>query len=85
MTEWSLGLVPRDHIAGESYPERIRMRLLTRTFTPELVDFVVDEARGARGRPADDNFGLGCYWARLKNASGELGAIIANDNITGQA
>ncbi|MCX5317227.1 hypothetical protein [Streptomyces sp. NBC_00154] len=24
-------------------------------------------------------------WARLKNASGELGAIIANDNITGQA
>ncbi|MFE5112563.1 hypothetical protein [Streptomyces sp. NPDC056663] len=36
--------MPRDHIAGESYPERIRMGLLARTFTPELVDFVVDEA-----------------------------------------
>lgn len=35
--------------------------------------------------PGDGNFGLGCYWARLKNASGEFGAIIANDNITGQA
>lgn len=34
--------------------------------------------------PEDDDFGLGCYWARNKNASGELGAIIANDNITGQ-
>lgn len=44
MIEWSLGLVPRDHIAGESYPDRIRMGLLARTFTPELVDFVVDEA-----------------------------------------
>lgn len=47
MVEWNLGLVSRDHIAGESYPERIRMGLLTRTFTPEPVDFVVDEA-GAR-------------------------------------
>ncbi|MBV9022989.1 MAG: IS4 family transposase [Streptomycetaceae bacterium] len=37
----------RGHIAGETYPERIRMGLLSRTFTPELVDFVVDEA-GAR-------------------------------------
>ncbi|MBG0813323.1 hypothetical protein HS045_03695 [Planomonospora sp. ID82291] len=27
----------------------------------------------------------GCYWARLKNASGELSGIIANDNITGPA
>ncbi|MGW3246555.1 hypothetical protein [Streptomyces sp. NPDC001070] len=35
--------------------------------------------------PQDDDFGLGCYWARLKNASGEFDAIIANDNITGQA
>lgn len=26
---------------------------------------------------------VSCYWARLKNASGELSAIIANDNITG--
>lgn len=25
-----------------------------------------------------------CYWARLRNVSGELGAIIANDNATGQ-
>ncbi|MEV6032860.1 hypothetical protein AB0L65_17010 [Nonomuraea sp. NPDC052116] len=25
-----------------------------------------------------------CYWARLKNASGEFDAIIANDNIKGQ-
>ncbi|MEV5410007.1 hypothetical protein AB0K60_14370 [Thermopolyspora sp. NPDC052614] len=27
--------------------------------------------------------GSTCYWARLRNASGELSAIIANDNITG--
>lgn len=26
-----------------------------------------------------------CYWARLKNATGELSGIIANDNITGPA
>ncbi|MDX3357419.1 hypothetical protein PV703_29780 [Streptomyces sp. ME01-24h] len=35
--------------------------------------------------PQDDDLGLGCYWARLKNASGEFEAIIANGNITGQA
>lgn len=35
--------------------------------------------------PENDNFGLGCYWARTKNASGEMEAIIANDNITGQS
>jgi hypothetical protein len=34
--------------------------------------------------PEDDTFGLGCYWARHKDASGELTGIIANDNITGQ-
>ncbi|MEW9551356.1 hypothetical protein [Nonomuraea sp. NPDC050783] len=28
--------------------------------------------------------GSGCYWARLKDASGELDAIIANDNVQGQ-
>ncbi|MET7465681.1 hypothetical protein [Nonomuraea sp. NPDC005501] len=28
--------------------------------------------------------GDNCYWARLKNASGELDAIIANDNTKGQ-
>ncbi|MFI7449976.1 hypothetical protein ACIBQX_20970 [Nonomuraea sp. NPDC049714] len=28
--------------------------------------------------------GFNCYWARLKNASGELSAIIANDNVSGQ-
>jgi hypothetical protein len=32
--------------------------------------------------PAD---GESCYWARLKNASGEFTAIIANDNIRGLA
>ncbi|MFF4128335.1 hypothetical protein ACFYYP_32835 [Microbispora rosea] len=26
-----------------------------------------------------------CYWARLRNATGEFSAIIANDNITGPA
>ncbi|MFF4650889.1 hypothetical protein [Streptomyces sp. NPDC001380] len=35
--------------------------------------------------PGDGSSGFGCYWARLKNTSGELGAIIANDNITGQS
>ncbi|MFG3304681.1 hypothetical protein [Streptomyces wuyuanensis] len=34
--------------------------------------------------PEDDNFGLGCYWARHEDASGELTGIIANDNTTGQ-
>ncbi|WP_129840385.1 hypothetical protein [Streptomyces sp. RFCAC02] len=29
----------------------------------------------------DDDFG--CYWARLKNASGEFDAIIANNNLNG--
>jgi hypothetical protein len=28
--------------------------------------------------------GSSCYWARLKNASGEFTSIIANDNIQGQ-
>jgi len=27
--------------------------------------------------------GEGCYWARLKNFSGSLGAILANENATG--
>ncbi|GGO19474.1 hypothetical protein GCM10010116_39130 [Microbispora rosea subsp. aerata] len=29
--------------------------------------------------------GFACYWARLRNATGEFSAIIANDNITGPA
>ncbi|MCX4661430.1 hypothetical protein [Streptomyces uncialis] len=33
--------------------------------------------------PEDDDFGLGCYWSRQKDASGELTGIIANGNITG--
>jgi hypothetical protein len=27
----------------------------------------------------------GCYWARLRDASGDMGSIIANDNANGQA
>jgi len=27
--------------------------------------------------------GEGCYWARLKDASGDMGGILANDNVTG--
>ncbi|MGQ4358785.1 hypothetical protein [Streptomyces sp. SAS_272] len=34
--------------------------------------------------PEKDSIIPNCYWARLKNASGELDAIIANDNIQGQ-
>ncbi|AZM89483.1 hypothetical protein [Streptomyces sp. W1SF4] len=29
------------------------------------------------------NKGLGCYWERAKDASGEVESIIANDNVTG--
>ena len=29
--------------------------------------------------------GSGCYWARLRNFSGTLEAIIANDNASGRA
>ncbi|MGW1260104.1 transposase domain-containing protein [Streptomyces sp. NPDC002513] len=36
--------MPSDHVAGGSYPERVRLGLLTRTFTPELVDLAVEEA-----------------------------------------
>ncbi|MGW1161787.1 transposase domain-containing protein [Streptomyces sp. NPDC002513] len=39
--------MPSDHVAGGSHPERLRLGLLTRTFTPELVDLAVEEA-GAR-------------------------------------
>ncbi|MEU2424726.1 hypothetical protein ABZ619_27515 [Streptomyces sp. NPDC007851] len=34
--------------------------------------------------PEKDSVIPNCYWARLKNASGEFDAIIANDNIQGQ-
>ncbi|MFF1740743.1 hypothetical protein [Streptomyces mirabilis] len=36
------------------------------------------------GGPEEDSVIPNCYWARLKNASGEFDAIIANDNIQGQ-
>ena len=39
-----------DHVAGGGFPERVRLGLLTRAFTPELVDLVVEEA-GAREEP----------------------------------
>ncbi|UQX01481.1 hypothetical protein [Streptomyces sp. RerS4] len=29
------------------------------------------------------NKGMGCYWERLKDSSGELESIISNDNVTG--
>lgn len=34
--------------------------------------------------PADTRYWPMCYWARLKDTSGEMGSIIANDNIRGQ-
>lgn len=34
--------------------------------------------------PAENGFIENCYWARLKDASGEFGAIIANENLQGQ-
>ncbi|WCN07386.1 hypothetical protein [Streptomyces sp. M92] len=34
--------------------------------------------------PQDDSIIPNCYWARLKDASGEFDAIIANDNLKGQ-
>ncbi|MDA4888398.1 hypothetical protein PFZ55_16025 [Streptomyces sp. MS2A] len=34
--------------------------------------------------PQDDSIMPNCYWARLKDASGEFGAIIANANLEGQ-
>ncbi|HBF80270.1 MAG TPA: hypothetical protein DD420_10200 [Streptomyces sp.] len=49
MVGWSAGLAARDHVVGDGFPERIRIGALTRSFTPELVDFVVEEA-GARER-----------------------------------
>lgn len=33
--------------------------------------------------PAEDSVIDNCYWERAKDASGELGSIIANDNIKG--
>ncbi|MDX3314189.1 transposase domain-containing protein [Streptomyces sp. ME08-AFT2] len=39
----------RDHVVGEGFPELIRIGALTRAFTPELVDFAIEEA-GARER-----------------------------------
>ncbi|MFI8347536.1 hypothetical protein [Streptomyces sp. NPDC085596] len=36
------------------------------------------------GGPEEDSIIPNCYWARLKNASGEFDAIIANDNLQGQ-
>ncbi|MFD8262059.1 hypothetical protein ACFV19_24750 [Streptomyces griseoluteus] len=36
------------------------------------------------GGPDKDSIIPNCYWARLKNASGEFDAIIANDNLQGQ-
>jgi hypothetical protein len=41
--------VARDHVVGDGFPERVRIGALTRTFTPELVDFAIEEA-GARER-----------------------------------
>ncbi|MCZ2525383.1 hypothetical protein [Streptomyces sp. HB2AG] len=40
-----------------------------------------DIAPGTYRTAGADSFG--CYWARLKDASGELGAIIANNNLEG--
>lgn len=39
----------RDHVVGDGFPERIRIGALTWLFTPELVDFAIEEA-GARER-----------------------------------
>lgn len=37
----------RDHVVGDDFPERILIGALTRTFTPEVVDFAIEDA-GAR-------------------------------------
>ena len=39
----------------------------------------------APGRYLSKNDGGNCYWARMKYASGDFEAIIANDNTSGQA
>jgi Insertion element 4 transposase N-terminal/Transposase DDE domain len=41
--------VARDHVVGDGFPERVRIGALTRWFSPELVDFAIEEA-GARER-----------------------------------
>lgn len=35
--------------------------------------------------PQEDSIIPNCYWARLKDASGEFDSIIANDNVKGQS
>lgn len=42
----------------------------------------VDVQPGQYKTPGSEN-GIGCYWARLENDSGEFEAIIANGNVSG--
>lgn len=44
------------------------------------IDIQPGTYRGQAGTAITDS----CYWVRLRDVSGELGAIIANDNATGQ-
>ncbi|MEU4149476.1 hypothetical protein [Streptomyces sp. NPDC026659] len=49
-----------------------------------LVGEDIQEGTYRTGGPEKDSIIPNCYWARLKNASGEFDAIIANDNLQGQ-
>ncbi|MEV6794444.1 hypothetical protein AB0M87_21200 [Streptomyces sp. NPDC051320] len=44
---------------------------------------VGEDIKAGTYKSAGSDDGFGCYWARLKNASGEFDAIIANDNLQG--
>lgn len=60
-------------------PDEFPQRIMPGTYLVGI-DIQPGTYRGQAGTEITDS----CYWARLRNVSGELGAIIANDNATGQ-
>lgn len=56
------------------------------TITDGTYEIGVDVAPGKykTSGPADTRYWPMCYWARLKDTTGDHGTIIANDNIKGQ-
>ncbi|MGW3148342.1 hypothetical protein ACWDG1_27465 [Streptomyces sp. NPDC001177] len=68
-------------------PKPVKKSGLPSSFSGEGQYLVGEDIQAGTYRtsgPEKDSIIPNCYWARLKNASGEFDAIIANDNIQGQ-
>lgn len=77
------GEAPAETAAAEKPPAKPAGPATTMSSGMYEVGVDVQPGQYKTAGPESDQYGIGCYWARHKNDSGEFDALIANDNLDG--